>query len=356
VTLWTDIDVAEPPPDARIQASSESPTALVVNGVELGRQSAFDPQSYSRMTRVHPYDLSGVLRVGTNRVEVRITDTGRPAAFRLDSVPRESGGLGMLSDGRWAAERDGVPIPVVERLTQYEDPRYGCIVPRPHPLQASTWLDEGACDTSVLSLIPDLAPEDGRVETLTFVLPVGTVSFTVPTSEPFEVDDGGVDGTVVHLARPAGAGETATLRFRPSSGRRGGALLDGPVTVSTTRVIAPLLPWESLGLGAMGGEVSYRTSIAVPSFTDDERVILNLGQVRGTVEVRVGAIRAGSLFAGPWLADLTEAVIAGERAQVEVIVRGTLAPYLDVASPTSAIAAGQKVAGLIGPVSVEVWS
>jgi hypothetical protein len=61
-------------------------------------------------------------------------------------------------------------------------------------------------------------------------------------------------------------------------------------------------------------------------------------------------------FAGPWRADVTEAVRVGGTFQIEVTVRGTLAPYLDVASPGTAVVAGQKLSGLLGPVRLETWA
>jgi len=84
--------------------------------------------------------------------------------------------------------------------------------------------------------------------------------------------------------------------------------------------------------------------------------VLDLGTVRGTAEVRVDGVLVDTLFAGPWRVELTEAIRPGATTEIEVTVRGTLAPYLDVASPTTAVAAGQKLTGLLGPVSVERWS
>lgn len=353
VTARTVLRLAELPADARVQLSSESPTRLVVNGIEVGRQSAFDPQSYYRFTRVHPYDLRPLLRIGENSIEVRIADIGRPASFRLDSIPRARGGLGVVSGSAWTADRDGGEVQLTERHQQWDDPRYGCLVPRPHPLQDATWLEAAARDACVLRLVPDLRPEAGRVERLTFILPVGTTDFTVPTSEPFEVDVGVRDVATVHLPRPAAAGERATLEFRPTTGRRAGALLDGPVRATTTVGTAPLAPWHELGLGALGGAVHYGRQLDLPPVEEGVDVVLDLGELRGTAEVRVDGVLVEALFAGPWRVRLTEAVGHGGSFQLEVTVRGTLAGYLDVASPTSAVAAGQKLAGLRGPVCIE---
>ncbi|MGH8963777.1 MAG: hypothetical protein ACRDXB_00350, partial [Actinomycetes bacterium] len=71
--------------------------------------------------------------------------------------------------------------------------------------------------------------------------------------------------------------------------------------------------------------------------------------VRGTADVRVGGVVATRLVWGPWRAELTDLLRPG-RNEVEVVVRGTLAGYLDDASPTSGVYAGQVRAGLLGPV------
>jgi hypothetical protein len=56
---------------------------------------------------------------------------------------------------------------------------------------------------------------------------------------------------------------------------------------------------------------------------------------------------------GPWRTEVTDALRDGEN-ELEVLVRGTLAGYLDDASPTTAVAAGQVRTGLFGPVHIAV--
>jgi len=167
-----------------------------------------------------------------------------------------------------------------------------------------------------------------------------------------------VDVDRVLLTGPADVGSRLTLRFVPEDGRREGALLDGPLEVRCEAAEAPLVPWHELGLSSLGGAVHYRRRLDLPDLRDGERLMLDLGAVRGTVEVRADDAEVGSLFAGPWRVDLTDAARAatGGAMDLQVTVRGTLAPYLDVASPTSAVMAGQTVHGLFGPVTVETWT
>jgi hypothetical protein len=342
--------------DARIQVSSEAPTIIRVNGVEVGRQGDFDPYSIKRFTRVHPYDIRARLRAGTNRIEISCVDVGRPVALRVDSVPSASGGLGLSTSTSWMAAREGAPVGLAYRRAQWEDPRYGCIVARPHPLPAAAWLETEAASDAVVPLVPDAAPAPGRTERLGFAIPIGTVCLTVPTSQPFEIElDSSAavarDGNVLTLGTPSASGDRATLVFSPLDGRRGGALLDGPVVVVAGQASAELLPWSELGLGSLGGAVHYRRSV-YGSATGAERTLLDLGIVRGTATVTVDGARVATLFAAPWVADLGDTLTPGTEHELVVTVRGTLAPYLQYASPTSAVMAGQTVHGLFGPVAL----
>lgn len=356
VVFATEFDLEGPVADARVQLSTEAPGILVVNGVEVGRQSDFDPYAARRFTRVHPYDLAAVLREGRNTVEVRSTDVGRAVAIRLDSVPRADGGLGIRTDSGWTVTREGRPVALRQRYLQFEDPRYGCLVPRPHPLQGASWLEPESAHESVLPVVPDAAPGTDRVESLAFDLPIGTTEATVPTGVPFDIDEPGVEreGTRLRFDRPTEPGRRMTLRFRPTDGRRGGALLDGPIAVTTGSADAELRAWDELGLAALGGAVHYERGLSVDA-PAGSRVVLDLGEVRGTAEVWVDGVLADTLFAGPWRSDLTALIEPDVEHRLEVVVRGTLAPYLAVASPTAGVLAGQTRQGLFGPVALEVW-
>jgi hypothetical protein len=157
-----------------------------------------------------------------------------------------------------------------------------------------------------------------------------------------------VDG-VVRLPAPAAHGTDVLLRVTARDGRRGGALLDGPIELEVTEAEVPLVPWEELGLRALGGQVTYRTTVDVPEGT--QRGVLDLGEVRGTADVHVNGTLAARLVWGPWRAEVTEHLRPGAN-EVEVVVRGTLAGYLDDASPTLGVYAGQVRTGLLGPVAL----
>jgi hypothetical protein len=60
---------------------------------------------------------------------------------------------------------------------------------------------------------------------------------------------------------------------------------------------------------------------------------------------------AGQLVWGPWRTEVTDLWHSGEN-KIEIVVRGTLAGYLDDASPTSGVYAGQVRTGMFGPVTL----
>jgi hypothetical protein len=67
--------------------------------------------------------------------------------------------------------------------------------------------------------------------------------------------------------------------------------------LEVTEAEVPLVPWEELGLRALGGQVSYRTTVEM--IPDAEcRTVLDLGEVRGTADVRVNGTLAARLVWG----------------------------------------------------------
>jgi hypothetical protein len=348
--LVLDLPLAAPPTDPRVHVGSDGACRVLVNGTEVGRQGDFQPYPEHREVRVHTYDLGPHLRTGDNEIVLRVTHQGgEPTAATLDSP-----GLGIRSGPGWTARRDGGPAPLVLRRRHPLDPRFVCAQVRPHPLPGAAWLDPAASQRGVvLPVVPDLAPGQERTEWLRLRVAPGTVALRVPTSLPVvAVVDGrqlaAVDG-VVRLPAPAAHGTDVLLRVTARDGRRGGALLDGPVELEVTEAEVPLVPWEELGLRALGGQVTYRTTVDVPAGT--QRGVLDLGEVRGTADVHVNGTLAARLVWGPWRAEVTEHLRPGAN-EVEVVVRGTLAGYLDDASPTLGVYAGQVRTGLLGPVAL----
>ncbi len=325
--------------DATIQVASDGACAILVNGVEVGRQGDFQPYPGHREVRVHPYDIGPFLRPGENELTLRL---GADTAALVDSMPD---GLGLVSGPEWtdATLQRGHP----------RDPRFACAWPRPHPLPGAGWLGSGGDPAgTVAAVIPDIAPAPPREESLRLAAPLGTASLTVHSGLSWVAVVDGRElvptGGRVTFAAPLAAGTPIVLRFTATDGRRGGALLDGPVEVDTAEADTALVDWAELGLANLGGLVRYRTSVSLAE-APGGRTVLDLGAVRGTADVLVNGTLADRLVWSPWRADVTGLLTAGDN-RIEVVVRGTLAGYLEDASPTPAVTAGQTRAGLFGPV------
>jgi hypothetical protein len=329
------------PEDAAVQVSGDGACRVRLNGTELGHQGDFNPYPGMREIRVHRYDLAPALRTGTNTLMLLLGEDG--AAAVDSAIPS------LLSGPDWT----GTPV----RSGHRRDPRFVCATPRPHPLPGAHWLEPAAAPgTTVVPAIPDTAPGPPRTEWLRFTAPLGTTELRVPTDLDATVhisrapaptaDTYRVEGGRVRFPAPLPAGAQVVLEVRAVDGRRGGALLDGPVEARTSEVEAPLGEWGDLGLRALGGEVRYRATVTAP---DAARVVLDLGSVRGTADVSVNGVLVDRLVWGPWRTEITGALRPGAN-DIDVVVRGTLAGYLDGASPTLAVAAGQVRTGLFGPV------
>jgi hypothetical protein len=105
---------------------------------------------------------------------------------------------------------------------------------------------------------------------------------------------------VVDLGRPLPAGTVVYLRFDAANGHSGGGLLSGAVQAQTASVPAGLAEWEQFGLGSFGGYVSYRRPLEAGQIGTGESVTLDLGDVRGSAEVRVNDGPAATVTWSPY--------------------------------------------------------
>ena len=154
-----------------------------------------------------------------------------------------------------------------------------------------------------------------------------------------------VDAGRLVLDAPVERATDLVVRVAPRAFGVGGAAWDGPVVVRTGTFPGPLTDWRDLGLGAWSGGIRSTRTLQVH---DGERLRLDLGRVRGAVEVAVDDVQVAALFCAPFVVDLGD-LDPGEH-EVTVTVLGTLAPRLDSISPTSFIRTGQLSTGVRGPV------
>ncbi|GAA4339939.1 hypothetical protein GCM10023178_53210 [Actinomadura luteofluorescens] len=196
---------------------------------------------------------------------------------------------------------------------------------------------------------PDAAP---RVERLRFTVPPGATRMAVDVRG--ELLEATLDGEPLAPApemplpgQEAPPGRTAELRIRTHPGHRAGAALAGPVRFTVGPGTIELGDWEEAGLAGYSGAVRYRRSFRLAA--PPSGAALDLGRVRGTAEVTVNGEPAGVRICAPYRFDVGASLREGGN-EIEILVCGTLAPYLDEVSPTHFVFQGQRASGLFGPV------
>ncbi|MEV2269714.1 hypothetical protein [Nonomuraea africana] len=354
--------VVERGADSLLQVASTAPCLILVNGREAGRQGGFDPYAEADIPRVGRYDLAPLLRRGANTIRLEC-----PGAVLVDGLAvsgpgwsRPDGGPGRSkSDSDPGLSRSDGGAGALVRRRQHGDPAALHLRPRPHPLPGAGWIDgrETAlparfarpreADTQASAQAPPAPGPGAPVQRFLLDLPPGAVRVDVDTHGPAQLV---VDGVAHDL--PAvldGSATRAELTVEARPGVEGGAALAGPVRFACGPGRMPLGDWESHGLAGYSGGVRYTTTVHAHRPTPAE---LDLGRVRGTAEVTVNGGAAGVRICSPYRFDLD--LGAGENT-IEILVLGTLAPYLDAVSPTHFVFPGQRVTGLFGPVLLRTF-
>ena len=155
-----------------------------------------------------------------------------------------------------------------------------------------------------------------------------------------------VAGDKVVVPEPSAAPVPVLLRIEQERGCYGGAAIPEPIKLDCApgRIVPG--DWAKIdGLASYSGGAWYRKTLTIPAAKE---VVLDLGDVVSSADVRVNGKPAGIRVSPPWKFDITKLVKPGEN-RIEVLVCNTLANhYLTV--PTGY--RGQPTSGLLGPVTV----
>jgi hypothetical protein len=354
------------PAAATLQLGTDGVAKLSLNGREVASQGGFDP--YGSYLRVIPYHVGQFLHAGDNELKVEITDSGSPIALFVDGFVVEEGGqtTSVVTDESWVLERDGQRVPTRLRRSHASQPldsQWARLVPRPHPLPRAGWLESdpaGAAGrpspSGVIDLVPDASPRlDRPAEWFRVTLPPGTTRVDLPAlggAARFWVDGDEVQatGSTIDLRQGRQSSRTLAVRVEPVAGGTGGALWAAPLTFDVGDGEIDIGDWTEFGLGSFSGAISYRRVVRLDDAVSG--AVLDLGSVRGSVEVTVNGQVAGVRVWSPYRIDVSPWLVAGDNELV-VTVFNTLAPYLDDASPTRMVYPGQRRSGLYGPVRLE---
>jgi hypothetical protein len=139
------------------------------------------------------------------------------------------------------------------------------------------------------------------------------------------------------------------LRIEPQSGYYAGAAVPEPALLECGNGRAPLGDWAKTGaLETYSGGAWYRKSFKLLAEQTAGQVVLDMGDVVASAEVRVNGLAAGIRVAPPWRLDISRFVRTGEN-RIEILVCNTLANhYLTI--PTRYHGATRS--GLLGPVTI----
>ncbi|MFI8191786.1 glycosyl hydrolase [Streptomyces sp. NPDC085946] len=295
------------------------------------------------------------LDAGEHVLDVVAEGGGARDAVFVDLVARSGPfATALVSGAGWEAAAGRVRGRTVEDGTRRGELQHCHAAVRAHPLPGARWL----AGPPVLGRTagPLRATDDVRAAPQRFRLtvPPGTVALTLPLELParVRVGDGAyraLDGPVLTLPAPLEEPTEVEVVTAPTAVLRGGSAWRGPVRVRAVPAPLALGDWRALGLAGWSGGVAYARAVAVPPGPE---AVLDLGRVRGSVEVAVDGEPVGEAFCPPYRFPLRGA--AGRTVRVEVTVRNTLAPFLAESTPTAWAFPSQLTSGLLGPVTLTI--
>lgn len=300
-------------------------------------------------------DLPAELPAGEHVVEASIEGTAGTPGFCCElEFHMACGTLVVSSDAMWetaSVDSDdwagAFPIGKVfaPPLPQLPPPR-----PRRHTLTDVAWLEgeealAGQVDGQLWS---DDAPKPPPPSWFCFTAPPGARS--IQLSVMGEVS-AWIDGTPARVADgnlSLTEGGRVALRVQAPAGYRGAACFrDFPELELAEGTILTGVSWHRQGLDTFSGVIHHRTEVDLTGtpLAESGRAWLDLGEVVGSVAVRVNGRDAGVLFCPPWRMPVT--VVAG-RNVLELEVANTLGPMTSRGIPTQFSPEHQRVSGILG--------
>ena len=153
------------------------------------------------------------------------------------------------------------------------------------------------------------------------------------------------------LPAPEAECSVLTLRVEAPPESRAGDALPEPVHFQCGPGRIPLGDWSHHGLATYSGMAVYQKEFDAPALPPGSRLVLDLGRLSATAEIRVNGKTAATLIAPPWRCDITPFLVSGKN-RLSVTVANTLANQYRVGSPSPYAFEHQTPSGLFGPVQL----
>lgn len=301
------------------------------------------------------HDITDALREGPTALVVELDGATPQDVIWLDLVLhlRDGTSLTCVSDESWSTTFEtGHPASAKVVSRYYGQPEARYAVARPHLLPEAHWLrgrpERGSAALEFHaseSAVP--AAQHYRV-----LLPAGTTRVqldAVPVVRAhLDGADVATDGGQLSLDQPLQQPAVLEIETPPTSTQRRGSGFAGPLEVQHTAAPICLGDWRSLGLAAWSGGVRYTRSVDLATAQD---WVLDLGNLRGSVEVHVDGELIGAAFCAPFRFDIPGR--PGPR-EVAVTLFNTLGPFLHESTATTWVLEPQLASGLYGPVVAHV--
>lgn len=156
----------------------------------------------------------------------------------------------------------------------------------------------------------------------------------------------------ISLPQKAAHMATVTFSVKVKKGFQGCSVFASPIKFNTGKGLMPAGNWGTFGsMRYYSGGLYYRNHFTLPADKKYEKVMLNLGDVVASCEVKVNGLPAGILMSPPYETDITQMLKEGNN-EIEVLVYSTLSNhYQTIPTPYR----GNAEAGMEGPVRIILY-
>jgi hypothetical protein len=346
-------DIPAPVTSARLVVGAATGLTVSIDESPVARQEKVEyyESSWGAKPMYFSHDVAAHLGAGRHVLRV-VTDStdARDVVFADLVIEHAKGVTTVVSGDGWPASSGTTSGVSAEHRGQWAELASTHAATRSHPLPDTQWLHGVA---TVGNAVDPIHVDDAvapATQWFRIALPAGTLSVTLPLAPQAEATVAAqhtVTGDVVRFAEALARPATLTVKTVPVSVDRGGAAWRGPIRITGVPAPIELGDWREIGLRSWSGGVRYRRTVDLPSGAHD--VVLDLGRVRGGVEVWADGIQVGETFCAPYrfsLGDRTGPV------ELEITVYNTLAPFFDESTPTMWVFPSQLSSGMFGPIQL----